>query len=415
MPLYESSDGSEDEEIRSLSSTSQGHVTMEENRARWLSMNIRLALAVAVIKNKPPSMSGREYAEALASELKRQEGGWREKVQELQQEVLRLRQEKLIIRVTKGSTQAADIEDRMDNLSQDLFSPGSLVSSAELQPDSDSETPDLLLQEPHLAALPPLPPPTPPQLLLPPSHHADAHRVTMFPHVQFLQSLCALHRAEGSSRGLEALWFSPDGDLSSVFADTVFQLLDSVVAACRDPPALGPPDLMLQACQVAAGALDLFCSQRLPSVEFRSRVEAPLTELTQMLLHSHQPGRLRAAEELTEYLMVLGSSSVAESFLIRHVLSEINAVADQLWQASQESSGLDRFPVDCYQNSCHLFMVLEKLLQKSKAAGSRAEPGSEQMSFLSQLEGRLSVLSQEFPLFSIYMWKIGGILTPSFR
>ncbi|KAI3364631.1 hypothetical protein L3Q82_011415, partial [Scortum barcoo] len=32
----------------------------------------------------------------------------------------------------------------------------------------------------------------------------------------------------------------------------------------------------------------------------------------------------------------------------------------------QEDSGLDKFPMDQYQNSCRLFWILEELLQKSK-------------------------------------------------
>lgn len=114
----------------------------------------------------------------------------------------------------------------------------------------------------------------------------------MLPHVQFLQSLCALHRVAGNTRGLESLWFLPDGDAGSVLVDSVCQLLDSVVAACRDPPPLGPPDLVLQACQVTARAMDLFCSQKLPSVEFMRRLEEPLRELTGMLLHCNQLSRV---------------------------------------------------------------------------------------------------------------------------
>ncbi|XP_044026083.1 meiosis-specific protein MEI4 isoform X3 [Siniperca chuatsi] len=114
--------------------------------------------------------------------------------------------------------------------------------------------------------------------------------------------------------------------------------------------------------------MDLFCSQRLPSVEFMRRVEASLRELTGMLLHSNHISRLQTAEKLTEYLIALGSSSMSNSFLIRHILSQISALADRLWQAFQEkeSSGLDKFPVDQYQNSCHLFWIVEELLQKSK-------------------------------------------------
>ncbi|XP_042246713.1 meiosis-specific protein MEI4 isoform X1 [Thunnus maccoyii] len=386
----------------------------------WFFMKAKVALAVAVIKSKPPGMSGRQYAEALASKLRRQDESWKNKAQGLQQEVLRLRQEMLITRVTsttKSTTEAAGRpfcmyighDETMGDASQDLFGPGSEVYSADLQQGSDSETPDLLLHDPQPDII--FPP-----LLFPSSHHADPQGKAMLPHMQFLQSLCTLHRVGGSDKDLQSLWLGPDGDAGSVLMDTVCQLLDSVVAASRDPPLPGPYDLVLKACQVAARAMDLFCSQRLPSAEFMRRVEESLRELTGMLLHSNQPSRLRAAERLMECLITLGSSSMSKSLLIRHILSQINALADQLWQTfqGQESSGLDKFPVDQYQNSCHLFWIVEELLRKSKVP-CRVEVGSEQTGFLSHLEQHVFLLSDEFPLFSIYMWRIGSLLTCSDR
>lgn len=189
------------------------------------------------------------------------------------------------------------------DVSQDLFGPGSEVHSADLQPDSDSETPDLLPHDPQPDIIIPAP-------LFPSCHDADPQGKAMLPHMQFLQSLCALHRVGESDSGLQSLWLGPDGDTGSVLVDTVCQLLDSVVAASRDPPLLGPCDLVLKACQVAARAMDLFCSQRLPSVEFMRRVEESLRELTGMLLHSNQPSRVSNGihgEELSscsQYLLI---------------------------------------------------------------------------------------------------------------
>nr|XP_046228883.1 meiosis-specific protein MEI4 isoform X2 [Scatophagus argus] len=348
-----------------------------ESQAEWLLMKAKVALAVAIVKNKPSGLSSRQFTEVLASKLKSHDEGWKEKAQELQQEVLRLRQEVLITRVTSSTrsrTEEAAHDDPVDNASQDLF---------------DSETPGLLSRDPQPAVSAPQPP-------VPCS----------LPHVRFLQLLCGLHR------GLEPLWFHPKGDGGSVLVDSVCQLLDSVVAACRDPPRLGPRDLILQGCQVAARSMELFCSQRPPSVEFMRRVEESLRELTGTLLHRNQLSTLPAAEELTEYLFTLGSSSMSKSFLIGHVLSQISTLADQLWQAfqGQESSGLDKFPVDQYQNSCYLFWVLEKLLQSSEVP-CKVKVGSELSGFLNHLEQRVFLLSDEFPLFSIYMWRIGGLLS----
>lgn len=75
----------------------------------WFLMKAKVALAVAIIKNKPPGMSGQEHAEALACKLKSQDESWKKKAQGLQQEVLRLQQEMLITRVTntKSTTETA--------------------------------------------------------------------------------------------------------------------------------------------------------------------------------------------------------------------------------------------------------------------------------------------------------------------
>ncbi|KAM7368269.1 hypothetical protein PAMP_014508 [Pampus punctatissimus] len=262
---------------------SNGNPLKGAGHTEWFFMEAKVALAVAVIKNKPPGMSGREYAEALSCKLQSQDESWKNKAQRLQQEVLRLRQEMLITRVTSNSstTDAAGHDETMEDVSQDLFGPETEVHSADIQPDPDSDTPDLLQHDPQADVVFPAP-------LLPLCHRADPRGKAMLPHTQFLQSLCALHRVVGGDRGLHSLWLGYDGDSGSVLVDTVCQLLDSVVAASRDPPALGPCDLVLKACQVAAQAMDLFCSQRMPSGEFRRRVEESLKELTGMLLHSNQ-------------------------------------------------------------------------------------------------------------------------------
>lgn len=147
--------------------------------------------------------------------------------------------------------------------SQDLFGP-----------ERDSETPDLVLQDPRSAVAPPRP-------LVSSSMH---------PHMHFLQWLCCLHRVGGGDRGPEALWLSPDGDAGSVLVDTVGQLLRSVVAACREPPPLH--DLVPDACRAAARAMELLCRRRQPSVELRRRVEESLREMTAMLLHGSRPSRV---------------------------------------------------------------------------------------------------------------------------
>ncbi|XP_014909941.1 meiosis-specific protein MEI4 [Poecilia latipinna] len=366
-------------------------------RVPWRLMKAQVAVAMAVIRSRPPGVSSRQHSEALGCTLRRQDGAWRERAQALQEEVLRLQQELLVSRATDDTNSSWETADEaiMEDLSQDLFGPGSPAFSADPPPDRDSETPDLLLH---------YPPPPPP---LPSSSsrlQTDPWSDALLPHMRFLQSLCSVQRLDGSSVAL-----APEGHGGSAASETVFLLLDSVAATCRAPLPPGLPDLLPQASRAASRALDLLCCGR-PSVDLQRRLEEALRELTQMLLHSQRPGR--GAEKLKESLVALGSSSVSKSLLVRLILSEIGSLAEQLWQTSQvqESSALGSFPLDRYQNSCHLLWVLERLLSSPDRAWWRPELEAAQTAFLHRLELLVFLLWDEFPLFSILMWHIGKLL-----
>ncbi|XP_077949500.1 meiosis-specific protein MEI4 [Gasterosteus aculeatus] len=375
-------------------------------RAEWFFIRAKVALALVVIKNRPPGSNGREHAEDLSRRLTARDGSWRQVARGLQQEVLRLQQELLLSRVTsrlQSGARAADLpdgDDTSDDASQDLFAPGGESHGGDSPPGSGSETPTLLPP-----AFAPPRPPLPSGLPLRPGGEPSV------PHARFLQSLCSLHRVDDGSRGLESLWFGPVGASSSVLPDSVCQLLDSVMALCRAPPPLGLGDGVLQACRVAARATDLFCSQRRPSLEFTRRVEESLAELMALLLHSSQLSGLGYAEKLVEYLVALGGSNTSKSFVIRHLLSLLCSLANQLWHIfqGQEASAPDAFPVDQYQNSCYLFWILEKLLQSCEGP-CRVEVCSELTELLEQ---RIFLLSKEFPLFSICWWRLRCLLTSS--
>uniref|UniRef100_A0A096MBM8 Meiotic double-stranded break formation protein 4 n=1 Tax=Poecilia formosa TaxID=48698 RepID=A0A096MBM8_POEFO len=343
-------------------------------RVPWRLMKAQVAVAMAVVRSRPPGVSSRQHSEALGCTLRRQDGAWRERAQALQEEVLRLQQELLVSRATDDTNSSWETcfhlsdEAIMEDLSQDLFGPGSPAFSADPPPDRDS-------------------------------------------------SLCSVQRLDGSSVAL-----APEGHGGSAASETVFLLLDSVAVACRAPLLPGLPDLLPQASRAASRALDLLCCGR-PSLDLRRRLEEALRQLTQMLLHSPRPGRLQAAEKLKESLVALGSSSVSKSLLVRLILSEIGSLAEQLWQTSQyfhkyrknflqvqESSALRTFPLDRYQNSCHLLWVLERLLSSPDRAWWRPELEAVQTAFLHRLELLVFLLWDEFPLFSILMWRIGKLL-----
>ncbi|KAK6297271.1 meiosis-specific protein MEI4 [Coregonus clupeaformis] len=399
--------------------------------AEWGLRKAKLVVAVAIIKSKPPGRSGRRHAEHLANTLSSQTEAWKTKAQKLQEEVLRMRQELLLTQMlskpknTSGTEAGGD--DFKDLLSQDLMGPGLVKDLLNSDMDSgygmENNTETLLptqdSAEPSAQPAFPTVDTTPPQIPFSSLCEAGSRGKAMLLHMQFLQSLCGLNRLEGEAMSVEAGGFSLDKD-RSVVADSVCQLLSCVVSASRDVRLLPPHSLLLQACRVVAQAVDHWLSHRQPSLLFVTGMEDSLKQLTDVLLCNGQLNRFQGQERLTECLILLGGSSLLRSLLIRHVLSEINRLAEHLWITCQgeSSNGPGQFDMSLYENSFYLFWLLEQLLQVRQgppgATGGTGHHWSpEQKALLGRLEHSVLLLSDDFPLYALYMWRIGALLAPS--
>ena len=73
-----------------------------------------------------------------------------------------------------------------------------------------------------------------------------------------------------------------------------------------------------------------------------------------------------------------------------------------------------------YENSFYLFWILEQLLQGGPVpGGAQGTKGSsqlwtpEQKTVWGHLENRVLLLSDEFPLFALYLWRLRALLPPS--
>uniref|UniRef100_A0AAY5KRU5 Meiosis-specific protein MEI4 n=1 Tax=Esox lucius TaxID=8010 RepID=A0AAY5KRU5_ESOLU len=353
-----------------------------KDMVEWGVKQAKLAVAVAIIKSKPPGISGRQHAEHLASKLRSQDENWKKKFHQLQGEVLRLRQELLL---TGSAT---------DPLTSNMDS-GCGTDHTETTTDAERPASPLATCA-----------------RLPTSGLCEAglHGKAALLHMQFLQSLLGLSR------------LGPDGDGDgSVMADSVSQLLTCLAAAASgDVRPLTPQSLLGQASRVAARAVDAWLSHREPPPRFAAHVEGVLDELVGMLLCNDQLNRFRVQERLTECLVLLGGSCYLRSLLISHGLSEINRMAEHLWITCQgeSSEGPGQFDVTLYENSFYLFRLLEQLLQASQRpsglTGGTSQRWSPDLGALQRSqEHRLLRLSEDFPLFVLYMWRIRPLLTPT--
>ncbi|KAI4899630.1 hypothetical protein NFI96_014632 [Prochilodus magdalenae] len=155
-------------------------------------------------------------------------------------------------------------------------------------------------------------------------------------------------------------------------------------------------------------AIRLFNSSH--SVEAKQVPEGALCFFTCHLAKRATQMKFETQETLTECLVSLGSSSVLRSVLVRLLLSQINHLAQHLWNACQSSSPEQQHQVDWsrYENSVYLFWLLEKL---PPMAHGRA--GTEHRDLQAQLESYILPLSDEFPLFALYMWRIRALSSPT--
>ncbi|XP_027032899.2 meiosis-specific protein MEI4 isoform X2 [Tachysurus fulvidraco] len=320
----------------------------------------KLGVALAVIKSKPVGKSGRQHAEDLAVRFKQQQENWKSKAEDLKEEVLSLKQELLLsklLRKQQNGAETARGEDIVKLFSQDL--PEAQLS----ENDSGCDTQTLsLTPDPVDAVLSSKV--VPPRSLRPSqaSFLRDARDRALAKHTRFLHNLCTLRRSEKNTQ-------ADGGD--AVLEDTALNMIQSLVEAHREAGGGSTGDM---------SQLDRF-------------VQA--SQLVVQALEGGGVGRrkvLEKAEELLEELLEL---------LLNN--SQLNKEVPEGQQPQQ---------VDWvrYDNSFYLFWILEQLLQaRSCSTGSEHHHHLQ----LSQLEKHILPLSDEFPLFALYMWRIEGLLKPA--
>ncbi|XP_052391998.1 meiosis-specific protein MEI4 [Carassius gibelio] len=357
-----------------------------EGAGSWYMRVSKLAVAVAVIKISP-SGRARQFAESLADRLRQQDEGWRSKAHSLHEDLLHLRQELLLTRVlfeTKRNDAPGQGQEFPRVLSQD--------DPQQLKADSGCDT-DKSSQAQIYGALGQCLPPTPPNSQNFPLHNRkwrQDHK--LLKHMQFLHCLSGLRGGCESSLYLDG----------QVVWDSVVQLLDSVVEVFRQAHAGQPldhPEQLLHASQVVAQTL----SRGGCSVQLFSKVDDLLKEMINLLLNNQQLNLFSVNDVLSECLLALGGSPTVRTAFVQLLMSLIIQLAQQLWDACEKSKEEQQHQLEWirYENSFYMFWLLEHLAQDNDYNVNKE--------LVIQLETKAFPLADEFPLFSLYMWRIGGL------
>ncbi|XP_013213790.2 meiosis-specific protein MEI4 [Ictidomys tridecemlineatus] len=369
----------------------------------WYLRTSKLALALAIIRSKPADKSSREYTEHLAALVSKQESKWRSKVEALEAEVLQLRQKLLLSRICSGSIKSG-------NLSSLLPAQEHGSSESTLTPMEDSgcdlsseQRTESLELSPHFveSCTPPLFP------LLPlVKRPGSAPENPLFFHMQFLQHLLGLKNlTESGSLKTDLTHFEKD---FSIVSDSVCQLLDGLIAFYRNPK-LPFSSFWTEAVGTLAKLTSDYNLSNYILKKCYKKLEEFEKTLLQVILGNNHINRFQVQHYISQSLVTLGSCSLLRKSIISLLLSEVNSFADDLGSISEVQASYD---VTRYENIFSLFWVLEQLLQmetKDHTANIRHDD-PEIKKFLQNHDETIFQLSDAFPLFTFYLWRLGILL-----
>nr|XP_033692521.1 meiosis-specific protein MEI4 [Tursiops truncatus] len=226
-------------------------------------------------------------------------------------------------------------------------------------------------------------------------------------HMQFLQRLLGLKTlTESESLKTDLSHFE---NASSTVSDSVFQLLDGLITFYQEPKlpcssfwieAVDTLARLIGDCNLSNHILKK-CSKKLEEFE---------KTLLQVILSNSHINRFQVQHYVSQSLVTLGSCSLLRRSIISLLLSEVNSFADDLGTINQVQASYD---VTRYENIFSVFCVLEQLLQKETEEGNASKMGHEDQEikkFLQKHDETILQLSDAFPLFTFYLWRLGTLL-----
>ncbi|PNJ51696.1 meiosis-specific protein MEI4 [Pongo pygmaeus] len=371
---------------------------------KWYLRTSKLALALAIIRSKPADKSSREYTEHLAMLLSEEESKWRSKIEVLEAEVMQLRQKLLVSRLCSGSFKSGYVSSQLE--AQEPKSSESTLTSMEdsgcdLSNEQRTESSDLsqhFVESCTPTHFPPLPLVKRPCAIL---------QNPLSSHMQFLQYLLELKNlTESGNLKRDLTHFEKD---SSTVSDSVFQLLDGLITFYRNPKLP-----FSRFWTEAVGTLASLISDYNLSSHILKKCSKKLEEFEKTLLHAilgnNHINQFQVQHYASQSLVTLGSCSLLRKSIISLLLSEVNGFADDLGAINQEQASYD---VSRYENIFYLFWVLEQLLQKETEGGNTSSIGHDDQEikkFLQKHDETIFQLSDAFPLFTFYLWRVGILL-----
>ncbi|XP_060089284.1 meiosis-specific protein MEI4 [Heteronotia binoei] len=377
----------------------------------WYLKISQLALALAIIHAKPPDKSSKEYTEHLAKVVSGPDSKWKSKAEALEAEVLHLRQQLYLSKLSSGfclenwnsavigetvlSTNTEDCSDHFEDSGCDVSSNciadplENLFTSTSSECGSNSS----------ISVIPSSVHP-----ILTPCHAFKTDYLVA--HMQFLQRILELKKL-AESGGLRTDLKKLGIDSSRV-SDSLSQLVDGLVTSYSLPElpfSIFPKQTVLVITKLLSDA-DL--SQQIVGKCFR-KLEESVKRLVAIVLNNGDLNRFQVQDSISHALVLLGKCSTLRNSTISLLFREVSRFAHELQHTNEVQA---KYAIQ-YENIFFLCRILEQLLERGTGqenAASSICDEEEKKKFLQNLDQAIFHLSDEFPLFCIYLWRIGTLL-----
>ncbi|NXK78186.1 MEI4 protein, partial [Amazona guildingii] len=242
---------------------------------------------------------------------------------------------------------------------------------------------------------------------VPPLSLCSTSKKSLTAPVQFLQHLLEIRKL--SEEGILQADFTELENDSVTVRNSVSQLLDGLTVFYNSPK-FPVSNFLTEAVSVL---ISFITNNKLSNHVLKKcfkKLEEFKKNLIQIILRNSSVNRFQALHAVSHTLVLLGRNNILRNSLISLLLPEVRKFAEQLLQAQQIQAMYD---ITQYENIFPLCMILEQLLQnetEESNVSSADYDGEEKIRFLENLDQIILHLSDEFPLFSLFLWRVSVLL-----
>ncbi|XP_053567989.1 meiosis-specific protein MEI4 [Bombina bombina] len=227
-------------------------------------------------------------------------------------------------------------------------------------------------------------------------------------HIQFLNHLLGLRKLTTTQTPLPD--FSKYEKDSCVVSDSVSGLLNGLISLYRNPQ-LSISRFQTEAVITVASLLTECCLPKYVLDNCQKIVKDFTEKIIHSIVSSCHLNRFQMQQSMENCLILLGNCPLIRDHLINLLFLRVKCFVEELLLHQKNQT---KYDITQYENMFSICSVLERLLQNRKDKENTSDSellGDEIKMFICNLDQSILCICDDFPLFCIYLWKLGTLFS----